>query len=132
VWIHLLGFFWGDTKEGGVEILDIIDENPFDMVFVMMLAFRASRRTHGSQRHMGLSPEATFFSMMNFHNFSGESLPPDVQQDIPIIATSSLSAPIRMEAGEDEEGDNEEEHKLNVEVLELSDMISIHDDGSCR
>jgi hypothetical protein len=50
-----------------------------------------------------------------------------VQQDIPIIATSSLSAPIRMEAGEDEEGDNEEEHKLNVEVLELSDMISIHD-----
>jgi hypothetical protein len=32
-----------------------------------------------------------------------------------------------MEAGEDEEGDNEEEHKLNVEVLELSDIISIHD-----
>jgi hypothetical protein len=32
-----------------------------------------------------------------------------------------------MEAGEDEEGDNEEEHKLNVEVLKLSDMISIHE-----
>jgi hypothetical protein len=31
---------------------------------------------------------------MNFHNFSGESLPPDVRQDISIIATPSFSASI--------------------------------------
>jgi hypothetical protein len=68
---------------------------------------------------------------MNLQSFSGESLPPAVRQDIPMIATSSWSGAdcvVEIEGvGEEEEGveEEEEEESFGVDGLEFVDMIAI-------
>jgi hypothetical protein len=66
--------------------------------------------------------------MMNLHSFSEESLPPDVRQDIPMMATSSsLSSEESTEemvgAGQYVGGEEEEGEWFSVEEPDVSAMM---------